>query len=47
MITSKSSAIKDLKGKSIFVAAGIGLALMLAIYVTLGYEANAKVSATG
>ncbi|CAM9107313.1 aquaporin [Mycoplasma todarodis] len=47
VITSKSSAIKDLKGKSIFVAAGIGIALMLAIYVTLGYEANAHVAATG
>ncbi|NQZ29133.1 MAG: aquaporin [Mycoplasmatales bacterium] len=38
VMTSKSSAMKDLKGKSIFIAAGIGLALMLAIYVTLGYE---------
>ncbi|TCG10923.1 aquaporin [Mycoplasma todarodis] len=47
VITSKSSAMKDLKGKSIFVAAGIGVALMLAIYVTLGYEKKAGVGATG
>ncbi len=47
VITSKSSAIKDLKGKSIFIAAGIGIALMLAIYITLGYEKKSTSEATG